>query len=470
MANGNVGVGGFGSGIDFGVLIDAIVARNSRPLQQLQAQRSTVQARADALRELNARLIKFTEAARALAADTLAAARSATSSNAAVATAAATDGAAPATINLSVARLATAFAQATRSFASPNDPVLAAGATSATFELRKGGASSGPTITIDASNNNLAALRDAINAANAGVTAAIVDVSGNGSNYQLVLTSTDTGASNRVQLVETSSTGTEANLNLRALNPPGSPPDYSWLDAEINVNGLTVHRTSNKITDLVAGVTLELKSVGATTVTVNADAKSIADKVKAFVEAYNSVQDFILSQQNDAAGKAGGPLASDATLRAVQRTLRDALAASSTSNGGAFANLTEIGIGRDDRGKLTLDQAKLDDRLRNAFDDAVALLAGRTPNNVGLADQILAAASSLSDQVAGTVQLAIKGYTDSVSRLDRLIADNQARLDRLRQSLTRQFAVVDAAISQLNGQGTALGNIIRSLQPQQNNR
>lgn len=470
MANGNVGLGGFNSGIDFGVLIDAIVARSSRPLQQLQAQRSPVQARADALRELNARLIKFTEAARALADNALAAARSTTSSNAAVATATASDGASPTAINLSVARLATAFAQATRSFASPNDPVLATGATSATFELRKGGASSGPTITIDASNNSLVGLRDAINAANAGVTAAIVDVGGNGSAYQLVLTSTDTGASNRVQLIETSATGTEANLNLRALNPTGSPPDYSLLDAEINLNGLVVHRAANKIADLVAGVTFELKSAGTTTITVAADARSVADKVKAFVEAYNSVQDFILSQQNDAAGKAGGPLASDATLRAVQRTLRDALAASSTGNGGAFTNLTEIGIGRDERGKLTLDQAKLDDRLQNAFADTVALLAGRTPSNVGLADQILTTASSLSDQVSGTVQLAIKGYTDSASRLDRLIADNQARLDRLRESLTRQFAAVDAAISQLNGQGTALNNIIRSLQPQQNNR
>ena len=470
VSNSNLGLTSYSSGIDFGVLIDAIVARSSLPLQQLQSQRSTIQARVDALRELNSRLIKLTDAVRALSDETLSATRAATSSNTSGATVTASDGATPATINLTVTRLATAFAQASRSFSSPNDPVLAAGATTATFELRKGGASSGPTITIDTTNNSLAGLRDAINAANAGVTATIVDTSGNGTEYQLVLTSTETGASNRVELVETSGTGTDANLNLRTLNSLGSPADYSQLDAEVSINGLVVHRATNKISDLVAGVTFELKATGTTTVSVANDTQAVANKIKAFVDAYNSVQDFILSQQNDPSGKAGGPLAADATLRAVQRNLRDALSASAVNDGGAFTNLTEIGIGRDDQGKLTLDQAKLDDRLRNAFSDTIALLAGKTSSNVGLADQILTVSSSMSDQISGSVQSAIKGYTDSVSRLDKLIADQQARLDALRQSLTRQFAAVDAAISQLNGQGTALSNIIKSLQPQSNNK
>ncbi|MBX5478289.1 MAG: flagellar filament capping protein FliD, partial [Pyrinomonas methylaliphatogenes] len=249
-----------------------------------------------------------------------------------------------------------------------------------------------------------------------------------------------------------------------------SPADYSQLDAEVSINGLVVHRATNKISDLVAGVTFELKATGTTTVSVANDTQAVANKIKAFVDAYNSVQDFILSQQNDPSGKAGGPLAADATLRAVQRNLRDALSASAVNDGGAFTNLTEIGIGRDEQGKLTLDQAKLDDRLRNAFSDTIALLAGKTSSNVGLADQILTVSSSMSDQISGSVQSAIKGYTDSVSRLDKLIADQQARLDALRQSLTRQFAAVDAAISQLNGQGTALSNIIKSLQPQSNNK
>lgn len=470
ISNSSLGLTSYSSGIDFGVLIDAIIARSSLPLQQLQSQRSVMQARVDALRELNSRLIKLTDAAQALSNETISSARAASSSNPSVATATASDGATPATVNLTVTRLATAFAESSRSFSSPDDPVLAAGATTATFELRKGGASSGPSITINTTNNSLAGLRDAINAANAGVTATIVDTSGNGTEYQLVLTSIETGASNRVELVETSGTGTDANLNLRALNALGSPPDYSLLDAEVSVNGLTVHRATNKISDVLAGVTFELSATGTTTVNVTNDTQSIIDKIKAFVDAYNSVMDFIRSQQNDPTGKAGGPLAADGTLRFVERSLRDALSAPAPSNGGAFTNLTEIGIGRDEQGKLTLDQATLSDRLKNSFNDTVALLAGKTSSNVGIFDQILSSSSSLSDQISGTVQSAIKGYTDSVSRLDKLIADQQARLDALRQSLTRQFAAVDAAISQLNGQGTALSNIIKSLQPQNNNK
>jgi flagellar hook-associated protein 2 len=57
------------------------------------------------------------------------------------------------------------------------------------LRIEKGGATAGTEITISPDNDSLEGLRDAINAADAGVTAAIVDISGNGSQYQLVLSS-----------------------------------------------------------------------------------------------------------------------------------------------------------------------------------------------------------------------------------------------------------------------------------------
>jgi flagellar hook-associated protein 2 len=461
-------ISGLGSGINFSQITEAIIAQRSRPINQMTTQRATLDSRVSALKDLNAKLIALTEAARALTDQTLGTGRVASSSATDIVAATSASTAALGTLSVNVTRLATSFSQASRSYASASTAVLAGGATSATFELRKGGASSGTAITIDSSNNSLEGLRDAINAAGAGVTATIVDLNGDGTQNQLVLTSAETGAQGRVELVETTGTGTGADLNLRSLNPPGST-DYSLLDAAVTVNGLTITRPTNTISDAVSGLTLELKAAGQATVTVAGDTKTLGDKVSAFVDAYNAVQDFIAGQYAlDVNGKPKGVLAGDPTLRTAQEQLRAAVSGSSTANGGAFSNLTEIGIGRDASGKLTLDQAKLDDKLKSSFSDVRALFSGLTAGQTGLANSIYAASNSLSDSISGTVQTAIKGYTDSIRRLDDSIAAQQDRIDQLRDSLTRQFAAVDAAIGQLNNQGTALSNIIKSLQPRDN--
>jgi flagellar hook-associated protein 2 len=344
--------------------------------------------------------------------------------------------------------------------------VLAGGATTATFELRKGGAATGTALTIDASNNTLTGLRDAINAAGAGVKASIVDVDGTGTQFKLVLNSTATGAAGRVQLVETSATGTAADLNLTSLNPPGATNDFSALDAAFKVNGLELTRSSNTVSDALSGVTLTLKDVGSATLNVISKSADISDKLSAFVKAYNDVQDFISGQYvKDGQGRPAGVLASDPTLRTVQRQLRDAAALGAASNGGAFKKLTDLGLGRDQNGKLTLDTTKLSEKLTNSLSDVQALLAGLTESNVGLGKHLHEAFDKLSDDVSGVVKLAIDGYRSSIERTDRSIADQLARLSALRNSLNRQFAAADVAIGQLNGQSTQLTNILEAMRP-----
>lgn len=464
-STGGVNFSGLGSGIDFGSITDAIITQRAQPIRQLQTRRSALNARVDGAKQLNAKLIALTEAARVLKDRALGTGRVATSSSAGVLTATA-DASAPATdFQINVARLATNLTQASRSYSSSDAPILAGGVTNATFELRKGGAASGATVTIDASNNTLAGLRDAINAAGAGVTATVVDINGDGTNQQLVLTSTDTGAMGRVELVETSATGTGADLNLRSLNPPGAATDFSALDAELTLNGLTIHRATNKITDAVAGLTFELKGAGAATVGVSADTASVKDKLQAFVNAYNDAQDFINAQYRpDSGGRPSGVLAGESMLRSVQRQLRDALGASSTSNGGAFASLADIGVGRDNDGKLTLDTALLDNRLSSSAADVRALLSGKAAGDTGLASTIFTTAENLSDGISGVVQMAVNGYQSSIKGIEKSVSEQQARLELLRVSLTRQFAAVDAAIGQLNNQGTALTSVMKSLQ------
>lgn len=460
---GSFSVSGLGSNIDFSVLTDSIISSRSAPVTQMANKRSTLSSRVDALKQLNSKLLALKDAANGLTDRTVGSGRSATSSNASVITATSATTAAGGTLAIQVTRLAGSLSQASDSFTSDQSPVLAGAATAATFKIYKGGVATDTTITIDSTdlqNNTLAGLRDAINAAGAGVNAAIVDVKGDGTGNQLVLNSTDTGATGRIELVETTGTGTDARLNLRTLNPPSG--DFSDLDAELKINGLTVNRPTNSFSDAVSGVTFTLKDVGASTVTVAADSGALKSKIAAFADAYNAVQDFISTQYKaDANGKPSGVLASDATLRAAQGDLRNAVNSVSSSNGGAFSELAQVGISRDENGKLKIDQEILNDRLKNSLSDVRALFAGKTDSDSGLASSLV----DISSNMSGYVQTAITGFDASIDQLSNHIADQQTRLSALRDSLTRQFAIADAAIGQLNGQNTSLTSILKSLEP-----
>lgn len=454
---------GLGSGIDFNVVRDAIIDQRTRPVSQLQSRVSDFNGRIEALKQLNTALATLTSASEALTNRDLGTGRGTTTGDATILTGAATSAANLGSYDVTVARLATSLAQASRSFAETTAPVLFGGATAATFELRKGGAGTGTAITIDSNNNTLEGLRDAINAANAGVTASIVDINGDGTGNQLVLSSTETGTSGRVELVETTATGTLADLNIRSLNPPDG--DTAKLDASLTINGLSITRPTNTIDNAIEGVTFSLKKSGTTTLGVT-QSTDIENKLRGFINAYNAIQEAIGSQyRKDSQNRPTGILAGDSTLRNVQRQLRDATNILSSANGGDFSSLSDIGITKTDSGALEFDSAVFNQKLKNDPDDVKAFLYGAAEGQQGLFNSFTTVAKGLSDSITGSVQTAITGYQSSITSLNARISDRIASLSRLRESLTRQFSIADAAIGQLNGQGTALSNIIKSLQP-----
>lgn len=461
---GSINFSGIGSGLDFSKLTDSIIAERSRPMLQLQSRNATNAKRSDGLKALNTKLAALTDAAEVLKDQTLGTGRIATTSDSKVATLTADDTSSLGSFTLGVTRLATSLTQTSRSYTSKTAAVLATGATTATFQLRKGGAATGEAITITSNNNTLTGLRDAINDADAGVKASIVDVDGSGSNYKLVLTSEQTGSAGRVELVETTATGTGTDLALAATNASVTSNDFSALNAQFTYNGGTISRSSNTVSDLVEGATLTLKDTGTTTINITARTSDLGEKIRGFIDAYNGVQDFIAGQYaKDASGRPSGPLAGDATLRSIQRQLREAVGANSKLNGGSFKNLTEIGISRDDSGKLTLNNDTFAAKLSGSLDDVRALFAGAADGKTGLATTIFNASDKLSDSSSGQVKNAIDGLADSIKRTERTIADQLSRITTLRASLTRQFAAADAAISQLNGQGTQLTSVLDSL-------
>lgn len=251
------------------------------------------------------------------------------------------------------------------------------------------------TITIDVANNTLSGVRDAINAATAGVTASIVN---DGSGYRLVLASNDSGAANSIRLTvadaNDASNVDDAGLSQLAFDPAAAgvgtgknlAVGQTALNATAIVNGLTVSKASNTFSDVIQGVSLTLLKANAgtpTTLTIAKDVTGIRSSIEAFVKAYNDTSSTLNQASSVVPGQIGA-LAGDATVRTVQARLRAIMAGSLPFAPGGLTNLSDIGITFQKDGAIAFNSAKLQTALNDPSKDVATLFAAVGKSTDGL--------------------------------------------------------------------------------------
>ncbi|MES2354459.1 MAG: flagellar filament capping protein FliD [Pseudomonadota bacterium] len=270
-------------------------------------------------------------------------------------------------------------------------------------------------ITIGNFVNTLSGVRDAINAAGAGVSATIVN---DGTGNRLVISSQDTGLANSLKITvaddDLGNTDT-SGLSKLAFDPTaiaGSGKNLSETqvakDATLTVDGLPITSASNTLTSAIQGVTLNLLKTtsSAATVTVASNPSQIFNSLSTFVAGYNNFSKTLSSlTAYNASTKQGGPLLGDPTTLAIESRVRTLLSASSTGSAG-FTTLSSVGISFQKDGTLSIDASK-----------AVAAIQSN-PAAVG---QLFAAVGSSSDSlvsyVAGTSSTAPGTYAVNVTQL-----------------------------------------------------
>lgn len=223
-------------------------------------------------------------------------------------------------------------------------------------------------IDIGSSNDSLTGLAQTINAANAGVTASVVQDS-NGS--RLVLK----GATGEAQAFRLDvDAGAAAGLQMFAFDPanPANPAGMTQAqqaqDAIVKLDGVEVRRTSNSFSDLIPGVKVDLKKAAVgTVVSISASRQTdaIAQAVNDFVAAYNE-----LKAELDSA--ASGTLANDLGVRELRRQL-SGLTSTVLSSAGGPATLAEIGVRTQRDGTLAVDNDRLSSMLASDPDGVEAL-------------------------------------------------------------------------------------------------
>jgi len=428
---------GVGSGFDLGTVLDKIMAVERQPLDQIKARQAQIDNQISTLGRLKSNVSSLKSAISSLRYDYNIVNHSVDSTDSTVATATASSSAAETSYDLVVTDLAKAHKVASSSYADANTAVGGG-----TLTISMGGNSFDIAVS---GTDTLSNIQDAINSAtnNVGVTASIITETG---GSRLVLNGKDTGAANAITFSVSDNDGNNTDTSglSRLFSYTATPGDglaevvTQAQDAAFTIDGFSMSSASNSVKDAVSGLSIDLLSKGSSTLNVNQDNGPLTDKLKAFVNAYNTVRATM-----DAAKM--GSFSNDSFVSSLDRSLSNIL---NTSGGtGQYTYLSQIGLSRDRYGKLSLDTARLDEVMSTDRQAVVSLLSD---SSSGLASKIYSFADSmLTDE--GILGGRENSLNNTRSYLSTQAEQWQNRLDIIRASYEEKFSKLDATVSGLQG-------------------
>ncbi|MBF6058388.1 flagellar filament capping protein FliD [Thiomicrorhabdus heinhorstiae] len=344
-----------GSTFDIGnmakVLAEAEVAG---PKAILENNQEKVTTELDALKYLQSNLNAFNTYVNALSSPDLFSQKTASSSNSDIVSVTASSSANLASFQIESKQLAQAHTQvANKVYSSASDTV-----SSGTLQLSVGGQTH--DITVDSSNNTLEGLQKVINNGDYGVTASIIN---NGSGYQMMFTSKQTGLASEVSV-----------SGLSDFDTDGLTTTANAQDAVMVLNGLTVTSSTNQFDEVIEGVSFQLNSASPGTpqsISIGQDSENIMDSVKSFVDVYNqldTILDELGSYNTDDLTQAEldseeyqyyGDLAGSSLLRSVRSQISEAMSGTIGELSGNYNSLATIGLSLNRDGSMSLDEETL---------------------------------------------------------------------------------------------------------------
>jgi len=464
-ANGALSSPGIGSGLDVASIVSKLVDIESQPLNDLKSAAGQIQTTISSFGQLQSLVGSLQSAAQKLSNPSLWKQTTATSSNTGAVSITSTSGAAAAgnyTVNVtSLAQsqnlASSAFADST---AQPGAGTLSIqlgtwGAGNSSFTQASGSSTINVSIT---AGQTLADIRDKINAANAGVTAAIVtDASG----ARLTIASSSTGLANQVRMTATDTGGASlppgTGLGALAYAPDtgagGLTQTQAASDAKATINGLSIQSASNTLSNVLDGATLQLNGLTTSpaTVSVSSDTGSATAAINAFVSAYNSLNGYLTNATAyNAATKVAGPLQGDSTATSLRTNMRTLLMG---DGGGSsvFARLGDVGFSTAKDGTLSVDGSKLTAAMGNMSE------LGKVFSNVDSTNSAKNGFGKLFNDFTNG-QIGFDGsITSRTSGLNASLQRNQddqdamsLRIQQYQDRLNKQYTALDTAMAQMS--------------------
>jgi flagellar hook-associated protein 2 len=301
------------------------------------------------------------------------------------------------------------------------------------------------TVTIDA-DDKLSDVVSKINALDRGVTASVLN---EGSRQRLSLSVNKSGAANEL-LIDT----TDTRLSLQEIT---SARDALLSFGSVGAGGVLITSTSNKFENVVDGlnVTVNDGTLKPVTVNVTSSTSSLVSTAKDFVKSYNSLRDALgKATAFDADALTTGILFGTSEALQVDSHISN-LITSRFFGVGQFQSLAAVGISLDAKGKMSLDESK----LNAAYDkDPAGIKKFFTDPKLGVSAKL----NTVSEELAGKHSL----LSSRVDALKTIIDSNSKRIDQIselldkqRETLMNQFATLESTVARLKDNLNALSGL-----------
>ena len=266
-------------------------------------------------------------------------------------------------------------------------------------------------------------------------------------------------------------------------------------DASLTFEGIPVKRSTNKIDDLIPGVTLQLedKTDKPENISIKPDTQPAKDAIIEFVAKYNRLLaeinivtsnqqavideiEYFTDDERKTAEENLGALFGDTTLSSLKNNLRQIVADVYRKNADtSIRTLSQIGISTKSdtssglnearlRGYLELDEKKLDEALQNSMEDVRYLFGYDTDNDVLIDDGVAYQVFKQIDpyvQRGGIFSTRTNGLAAQIKTSKEKIARYDKALEKKEQELRQKYGDMDGTLRSLQKQSDMINNFSR---------
>jgi flagellar hook-associated protein 2 len=317
-----------------------------------------------------------------------------------------------------------------------------------------------------------------INDAGLAVSASILNTGAGGTPYRLVLASEISGLAGDLVI---DSGGVD--LGLSTLTKAQNAKVFIGEGD----NAILVESDSNTVEDVVPGVSLDLRAVSSSPVSINVtrNRTGIIEAVERFVTTFNDAIGRINEYDNyDVETEKRGPLLGDPTVSRVRsemyRTLQQAAVGVDTQ----YRYLSEVGIRIGKNGEIDFKKEKFEAAYENdpaavanlftAFEQqgsttetiAEGITVDRTTTTYtaqGFGEIFKKFSERMTNSIDGVMTLADRQFQTLIDSQNDRIERIDDRIEAKRTRLQRQFAAMEEALAKLQSQQSSLGAISQNI-------
>jgi flagellar hook-associated protein 2 len=331
--------------------------------------------------------------------------------------------------------------------------------------------------TVDlATSDSLDDVVSKINDAGIPVNATIINTGSGATPYRLSLSSAISGARGDM-IVDTG--GVDLGLTATSVGADARV----FFGADDPADALLITSTTNSLSGVVPGVTLDLNETSdtAVTVTVNRDTETIVAAVGQLVSSFNGVigrlddYDFYDTETEER-----GILLSDPTVAQVRAGMYRVATGRALNVTGPHQYLSQIGVRFNREGQMTFDENRFREVYADDPDAVESLLAtydvssGGTEtvapgatierselqyNALGFGNLFDRLLDELTNTIDGTLKLADDSFETRIDLLEDRIEILDDRLEDRRLALTRQFTAMEETLARLQSQSNSLASL-----------